>query len=223
MPVRARSRASSATRKSPQLASMARSSSRSAIVAGCDHAAVAHQRGGLGGDRAREQMLPTAGSAARCARAALTIGSVELARHSQHRWQPRQRVAQSREVARPRIAQCDAPDDPLDVDGAPQRVDERATGARIGRKCGNAVVPRSTAAPGRAAAASATARSRRLPAAVVHSSSSECSVGASSPDKGRRDLEVAPRGRVERQERARRARRSSVRMCDSAACCVAPA
>jgi len=45
-------------------------------------------------------------------------------------------------------------------------------------------------------------RSSRLPAAVAHASSSECSVGASSPLSVTGDLQVAARRRVERHERA---------------------
>ena len=111
------------------------------VVAGGDHAAFADQRRGLRHDRARQQRVPLRVHGERGARVGEERHGLDPPQQRRDLRELRERVAQSRKLARAHVAQRDASDHALHVDGALQCVRERARGARIGTERVDAVVP----------------------------------------------------------------------------------
>ena len=208
MPVRARSRASSVDQERAAVVVDRAQLVELGVEAGRDHAAVAHLRRGLRRDRAREQRTPTADrrrARARASRRAAPSTSASAARDARA---ARRSVSRSPARSRGRaVRKRDARRDPLDVGGRGAARRERPARARRRRATRRSASCRAAAAPASRSGCVSQWRSRRLPAAVAHSSSSESSVGADSPRERRGDLEVAPRRRIEREILARASRR----------------
>ena len=223
MPVRSRSRASSATRKSPQLVVDRAQLVELGVEARRDHAAVAHQRRGLRRDRAREQRRPSridrepgrelaherrvvAGERLRSVRAAARACRAGRRDRAAARGAARcaRRCARRRRCRR-----------------APRRSAFRARG--IARANAAIASWRALAACLRSRSGCGSQwRSSRLPAAVAQVSSSDSSVGAGSP----RSVSVISRLRRVAASSARTSladSTASARTCASAACCVAAA
>ena len=110
------------------------------VESGRDHAAVADQRRGLGRDCPREQRRPLRVDIEAAGRGAQQR-RVDGRRRRAQVGQPGQRVAQARKIARPRVAQRDAADDALDVDGLLQARDERAGNGSVATQHVRDVVP----------------------------------------------------------------------------------
>ena len=173
------------------------------VVAGGDHAAVADLRGGFGRDRPLQQGLPAAVD--------VEVGGERLRerRGGSHgglpdRGKPRQRVAQPREIARPRRGERDARRDSLDVRGPAEQRRDRAARRRVVAPCGDDGVSR----PGFVVAAQRMQQplpqqpaSRRGRAVIEQRQQRRRRIAA----QRRADLEVAARRGVELQVVARRA------------------
>ena len=204
MPVRSRSRARDRPGICAQSASIVAQLVELGVVALGDHAAVAHLRGRL---RRRWRARAVPAIADRQSRS------------------PRERRDERGVERRDRLRASSGSS--ASVSRRPARSRGRALRARCARRCARcrrcgAVARRArgrvAGSPRSASTASCRARRRtcersgcssqwrssRLPAALAHSSSSDSSVGAGSPAQRLRDLEVAPRRGVERDELAGR-------------------
>ncbi len=186
-----------------------------------DDAAIAYQCRGLGRDRAFKQCSPLSVYVEVGGRRVDQRGG-DGCRHRAQSRQARQCVAQAGQVARARVAQRDTTDDAFYVDGFLQTGHERACGGGIGAQCFSGVVPRGglrlrperlrqphpqQAAAGRRGAAIEQREER----------------GRAVARQCRRDFEVAARCAGPAPRIRSPFRRSSVRICASADCCVAPA
>ena len=170
------------------------------VEAGRNDAAIAQQRGRIGGDRAREQRVPLR-IAAQMLRALLHRGCIDRCNQIRDVGQHGQRIAQPGEVARARAAQRDARHDALDVDRPAQAFRQPShDGAVASQRIDRVVTRRSlrlVAQRLREPLAQQPAAGNRR-ACVEQRAQRRCRVAA----ERLRDLEVAPRRRIESDELA---------------------
>ena len=207
MPVRSRSRRSRSTRNVAAIGVDRAQLVELCVVTRRDDAAVAHLRRRLGRDRASEQRVPLRIHAEIFGNRAQERRLRVRAAWSRSCGSDGERVAQSREVARARVAERDPRHDALDVDRAAQQRRSSARRASGAARSASIASWRAAAAVTSRSGCVSHSRSRRLPAA-------RRAVVEQRQQRGRRlagqrggDLEIAPRCGIERDDKRPSSRR----------------